>query len=199
MIQINDYIERFPEFFPGLAGKAPWDIVSAIDGIIKKHIESLGDDYTISNGIAIHKTAVVEAHAVMKPPLIISEKCFVAAHAYMRGGVFIGPRSVIGPGCELKSCIILNDSAMAHFNFAGDSIVGSHVNMEAGSLIANHYNEREDKTIHVLIQGQRRIIPSVKFGALVGDRARMGANSVLSPGTMLEKGAVVKRLQLIEQ
>jgi UDP-N-acetylglucosamine diphosphorylase / glucose-1-phosphate thymidylyltransferase / UDP-N-acetylgalactosamine diphosphorylase / glucosamine-1-phosphate N-acetyltransferase / galactosamine-1-phosphate N-acetyltransferase len=199
MISISEYNEQFPKFFPALSGKTPWDIIAEIEVIIKKQIETLGDDFTISNGIAVHKSAVVEAHAVMKPPVIISEKCFVAAHAYMRGGVFVGPRSVVGPGCELKSCIILNDSALAHFNFAGDSIIGSHVNMEAGSLIANHYNERQDKTIHVVINGQRLKIPSTKFGALIGDHSRMGANSVLSPGTVLQKSTVVKRLQLIEQ
>ncbi len=36
-------------------------------------------------------------------------------------------------------------STLAHFNFAGNSIIGSHVNLEAGAVIANHYNERTEK------------------------------------------------------
>jgi hypothetical protein len=38
-----------------------------------------------------------------------------------------------------------------------------------------------------------------KFGALVGDGSKIGANAVLSPGTILAPDTVVKRLELIEQ
>ena len=38
-----------------------------------------------------------------------------------------------------------------------------------------------------------------KFGALVGDDCKIGANAVLSPGTILAKGTVVGRLQLVDQ
>ncbi len=38
-----------------------------------------------------------------------------------------------------------------------------------------------------------------KFGALVGDFSKIGANAVLTPGTILMKNTVVKRLELIEQ
>ncbi|MNR49840.1 hypothetical protein D3C85_1692730 [compost metagenome] len=40
---------------------------------------------------------------------------------------------------------------------------------------------------------------SDKFGSLIGDDSRIGANAVLSPGTILEKKSIVKRLELIEQ
>jgi tetrahydrodipicolinate N-succinyltransferase len=33
----------------------------------------------------------------------------------------------------------------------------------------------------------------VKFGSLVGDRTKIGANAVLSPGTILEPDSIVKR------
>ena len=36
---------------------------------------------------------------------------------------------------------ILDDDA--HFNFVGDSIIGNDVNIEAGAILCNHYNERE--------------------------------------------------------
>jgi hypothetical protein len=62
--------------------------------------------------------------------------------------------------------------------------------MEAGSIIANHFNERTNK----------EIFPGVtKFGALVGDGCKIGANAVLSPGTILEKNSVVARAELINQ
>ncbi|SDZ08896.1 hypothetical protein SAMN05444397_103381 [Flavobacterium aquidurense] len=38
-----------------------------------------------------------------------------------------------------------------------------------------------------------------KFGSIVGDNSKIGANAVLSPGTILEKCSIVKQLELIEQ
>jgi hypothetical protein len=38
-----------------------------------------------------------------------------------------------------------------------------------------------------------------KFGALVGDHTKIGANAVLTPGTILNAHTVIKRLQLVDQ
>jgi NDP-sugar pyrophosphorylase family protein len=162
-------------------------------------IARLNDDYIIMSTIAIHKTAIVEEGALLKGPLIISANCFVAAHAYLRGGVYIGDNTIIGPGCEIKSSAIFNHTSVAHFNFIGDSIIGSNVNFEAGSIIANHFNEREDKSITITADGISQTISSTKFGAVVGDHSKIGANAVLSPGTILKPNSVVKRLELIDQ
>lgn len=199
MIQIKSYLEDFGVFFPQLQNELPWNIPATIEHILEQKISTLSNDYDIKGNIAIHKSARIEEHTILKGTIIISEGCFVGAHAYIRGGVFIGNQSVIGPGCEVKSSLILKNSALAHFNFVGDSIVGSMVNMEAGSVIANHYNERKDKTISVLIDGKKTAINVTKFGALVGDHTRIGANAVLSPGTVLEQDSIVKRLELVEQ
>ena len=45
-------------------------------------------------------------------------------------------------------------STLAHFNFVGDSIIGRKVNLEAGAVIANHFNERRDKQITVADRGR---------------------------------------------
>jgi NDP-sugar pyrophosphorylase family protein len=105
----------------------------------------------------------------------------------------------IGPGCEIKASVICSDSTVAHFNYIGDSLIGSGVNMEAGAVIANHYNERSDKRILVTNGKETIDIGIEKFGALVGDRCKIGANAVLSPGTVLKPDYVVRRLELIEQ
>jgi UDP-N-acetylglucosamine diphosphorylase / glucose-1-phosphate thymidylyltransferase / UDP-N-acetylgalactosamine diphosphorylase / glucosamine-1-phosphate N-acetyltransferase / galactosamine-1-phosphate N-acetyltransferase len=38
-----------------------------------------------------------------------------------------------------------------------------------------------------------------KFGALIGDHARIGANAVIAPGALLMPGAVVARGALVDQ
>lgn len=159
----------------------------------------MGDDYLIKNGIAIHKSAVIEESAILKAPIIINEDCFVGANTYLRGGVYLGKRTVVGTSCEIKTTVIISNSAVAHFNFIGDSLIGSNVNFEAGSIIANHFNERTNKQIHVLLNAEVIDTHTEKFGALVGDYSKIGANAVLSPGTLLENNSIVRRLELIQQ
>ena len=192
----SNYIARFQDYFDD---DLPWLIIQNLESIIFEKIKFLSDDFEVNNGIAIHKTAIVEKNAILKAPLIIEENCFVAANACLRNGVFLSKNVKIGMGVEIKSSIISNNSAVAHFNFIGDSIIGENVNFEAGSITANHFNERENKEIFVKIDDNIINTQVVKFGSLIGDYSKIGANAVLSPGTILKKNSVVKRLELIEQ
>jgi NDP-sugar pyrophosphorylase family protein len=199
-IYLHHYTLHFTQLFPHLKDVAPWDITTSAAVHIIEKIKTLSEDYyTIHDHIAIHKDARIEEHVIIKSPAIISAGCFIGAHAYLRGGVFLGEGCSIGPGCEIKSSFIMPHTALAHFNFAGDSIVGSKVNMEAGAVIANHYNERTDKEISIVINGKKIATGITKFGALIGDGTKIGANAVLSPGTILSANSVVKRLELVEQ
>lgn len=199
MIQYSAYLKNFLTNFPELEKVLPWNIVASVQNTIQQKIKSLSSDFKINQDVAIHKKAQIEENVTLKGPIIISNGCFIGAHAYMRGGVYLGEKSIVGPGCEVKSSLIMSGSALAHFNFVGDSLIGSYVNMEAGSIIANHYNERLDKTIYVMLNKKKMKIEVTKFGALVGDHSKIGANGVLSPGTILLPESVVKRLELVEQ
>jgi NDP-sugar pyrophosphorylase family protein len=197
MIDIKTYATNFDSSLFG--STTPWQVIFRLESILRDLQKSLPKDFVIKNDIAIHKLARIEEHCVLKSPAVIGANVFVGSHAYLRGGVWLDEKVVIGPGSEIKTSIILSGSALAHFNFVGDSIIGSDVNMEAGSVTANHFNERKDKTIFINLDGKQIAIESQKFGALVGDNACIGANAVLSPGTILKPGAVVKRLELVEQ
>lgn len=199
MISIDTYIKRASVLFDTKPAETPWNLAVRLDKIVGERLRALGPDYKIFNKVAIHKTVRIDSHVILKGPAIISANCFIGAHAYLRGGVFLDEKVSIGPGCEIKSSVLFANSALAHFNFIGDSILGSHVNLEAGAVIANHYNERVDKTILSLINGE--IFPTgvEKFGAMVGDHCKIGANAVLSPGTILKPNSIVNRLELIDQ
>jgi NDP-sugar pyrophosphorylase family protein len=199
MIPIDHFIHGFSSVFPNLKDLDPWDITNDLLQIIEGMIPGLGSDFNIKDGIAIHKSAVIEQHVVIKGPAIIGEHCFIGANAYLRGGVFLDHSVRIGPGCEIKQSIIFSETAAAHFNYIGNSIVGHQVNLEAGSVVANHYNERVEKRIFVIYESGLIDTKTEKFGALIGDNSRIGANSVCSPGTILNPNSIVKRLELVDQ
>jgi UDP-N-acetylglucosamine diphosphorylase / glucose-1-phosphate thymidylyltransferase / UDP-N-acetylgalactosamine diphosphorylase / glucosamine-1-phosphate N-acetyltransferase / galactosamine-1-phosphate N-acetyltransferase len=73
------------------------------------------------------------------------------------------------------------------------------VNFEGGSVVANHLNETPGVSIRVKVGKDIIDTKELKFGALVGDGCNIGANSVLSPGTVLEPNTMVPRLTLVKQ
>ena len=179
--------------------EAPWEAIALLPERIERHFALLGGMFEINGGIAIHRTAKIESGAVIKAPAIVGPHCFLAAHCYIRGGVLLMESARVGPGGEIKQSIIGPRTTLAHFNFVGDSILGADVNMEAGAVIANHWNERMDKEISVLHEGLVLATRRNKFGAVVGDLTRIGANAVLSPGTLLVPSSTVGRLTLVDQ
>ncbi len=199
MIREQQFSQRLPEWLFWTSQLYPWQIVQNLSQLITSELSKLGNDYEINAGLAIHRTATIEQGVVLKAPLIIGENCFLAAHAYLRGGVYLGNHVTVGPGCEIKRSVIGERSALAHFNFIGDSIIGGGVNFEAGAVIANHHNDRVDKEIFALVDA--KVVPTgvQKFGALVGDDSKIGANSVLFPGTLLQANSIVGRLELVNQ
>lgn len=179
------------------AGLAPWQLTGQSEAIVRQMLTELDPaQFRIEADVAIHHTAVIEQGVTLKGPLIIGAGVFIGAHAYLRGGCWVDTRCSIGPGCELKSSFVFASSRLAHFNFVGDSMIGADVNLEAGSILCNHRNERSDKAVLVHIDGTLVSTGVDKFGALVGDGCRLGANSVIAPGALLAAGTVVARASL---
>ncbi len=181
------------------AASMPWELTSQSEAVVRRLLGMLdAARYRIAGEVAVHGSATVEAGALLKGPLILGPHGFVAAGAYLRGGNWLAERCIVGPGAELKSSFVFAGSKLAHFNFVGDSVLGADVNLEAGSIVCNYRNEREDKEVRVRLGDRLLATGCLKFGALLGDGCRIGANAVLAPGALLMPGTVVRRAALCD-
>ncbi len=195
MVNLSDFIDSV-EASPinAWAASEPWEITANSESIVRQLLAALPPgEFRVDGEIAVHRTATVEIGAVLKGPLILGPRCFVAAGAYLRGGNWVAEGCTFGPGAELKSSFVFAGTKLAHFNFVGDSVLGRDVNLEAGSIICNYRNEREAKEVFVRVGGELKHTGCSKFGALIGDHSRIGANAVVAPGAVLEKRAIVRR------
>ncbi|MCB0324752.1 MAG: hypothetical protein KDD69_14315 [Bdellovibrionales bacterium] len=193
------HIRKFPSSPLAQWDVPPWELTYRSEEIVAALLQALDlSEFDVNEGIAVHRSCTVESGAVLKAPLILGPRCFVAAGAYLRGGCWVEADCIFGPGAELKSSYVFANSKLAHFNFVGDSILGERVNLEAGSIICNYRNEREDKEIRLPFDD--RLVPTGvdKFGALLGDDARLGANAVIAPGAIIPCGTVIRRCELFD-
>jgi NDP-sugar pyrophosphorylase family protein len=143
----------------------------------------------IGDRVYIGEGTVIEPGAYIKGPAWIGPKCQIRHGAYLRENVIVGAGSVIGNSSEIKNSILFNGCQVPHFNYVGDSILGSKVHLAAGVIVSNLKLNGDFITLrvghHVLATGLR------KFGALIGDGAEVGCNAVLNPGSIIGRGSLI--------
>jgi NDP-sugar pyrophosphorylase family protein len=202
---MNLFGEYCPSLFRRFEGilevSEPWLVCRDLASLLEDLRRTVGSSYDISGTMVIHRTAVVHPTAILAGVVFVEAGATVGPHALLRDGAYIGEDAHVGSGVEIKQSLIGPKSAVAHLNYVGNSVVGEDVNIEAGAVLANHFNEKvpKDREIHVQVEGKSLKTGVTKFGALVGDRSRIGANAVTSPGTLLVPGSIVGRLALVAQ
>jgi NDP-sugar pyrophosphorylase family protein len=144
----------------------------------------------VSNAVYVGKGTVIEQGAMIKGPAWIGEGCEIRNGAYLRENVIIGSGCVIGNSCEFKNCIIFDEAQVPHFNYVGDSILGYRAHLGAGVILSNVKLDRSEITVPL---GEGRIAPTglKKFGAIVGDHAEIGCNSVINPGSLIGRRSII--------
>ena len=166
----------------------------ALNGI-KALIEEIGarlpaDEYEHPQEFVwIARDAQIASTAFIGDHVIIDHGTEVRQCAFIRGSALVGSGCVIGNSTELKNVIIFDSVQVPHYNYVGDSILGYHSHMGAGAVTSNVKGDRTPVTLH---DGSEKMETGLKkMGAMLGDWAEIGCNSVLNPGTIIGRHAQV--------
>lgn len=129
--------------------------------------------------------------------VVIGKNCKIGPNAYISGNTTIGDDCVIGNGVEVKNSVIYPHTEVAHLSYIGDSIIGSHVNIGAGTMISNR---RHDSKKHSsAFEGELINTGRDKFGAIIGDGVRTGVNTSIYPGRKLGRGRTTLPGQVVDR
>lgn len=143
----------------------------------------------------IAKSATVAKSALIEGPAIIGARTEVRHCAYIRGNALIGEDAVIGNSTEIKNAILFDGVQVPHYNYVGDSVLGYYAHLGGGVLLSNFRSDHGNITVRAdgiaIPTGMRKV------GAMIGDRAEIGAGSVLNPGTVIGAEAVVYTLSSV--
>ena len=177
---------------PLFEGKTyPWEAL----GEIKDFIRSLGEKLPVDEyekrgeDVWIAKDAKVCPSAYIAGPAIIGHGTEVRHCAFIRISALIGDNCVIGNSVEVKNAVIFDNVQVPHYNYVGDSVLGYRSHMGAGSVTSN---VKGDRSLVVVKNGDELIETGrKKFGAILGDYAEIGCNSVLNPGTVIGRRSSV--------
>jgi len=175
----------------------PWELLSGIEEFIIRLGQTLPEDQYEKRGenIWVAKDAHIFDSAYIAGPCIIDQGAELRQCAFIRGKAIVGKGTVVGNSCELKNVILFNHCEVPHYNYVGDSILGFHAHMGAGSITSNI---KSDRTNVVIRDGEEKCETGLrKMGAMLGDWTEIGCNSVLNPGTVIGRHTNVYPLSMV--
>ena len=174
----------------------PWEALSHISEIVLavgKTLDPARYDHP-QEDVWIAKTAKVYPTASITGPCVIGEDTEVRPGAFLRGSILVGDGAVVGNSSELKNCILFDGVQVPNYNSVGDSILGYKAHMGAGAITSNVKGDKRNVVVH----GERDYETGrKKFGAMLGDFAEIGCNSVLNPGTVIGRDSQVYPLSCV--
>jgi len=139
--------------------------------------------HLLGSQIDIAESCRIEPGAVIIGPVVIQEGVSIRTGAYVRENVLLGEECIVGAHSEVKGSILLPGAKAPHQAYVGDSILGREVNLGAGTILSNVKNI--GKEVSFSAGGQVIHTGLRKFGAILGDGAKTGCNTVLNPGVLL--------------
>lgn len=169
----------------------PYEVFAEIKNNFSKIVRTLDlSEYNrIKDGVYVHRSVTVLKSVYLGKNIIIGKDVDLRNSAFLRENVIIGDRCVVGNSCELKNVFMFNESAVPHFNYVGDSILGFRAHLGAGAITSNL---KMDKS-NVILKFEDGDIDTglKKIGAIIGDNVEVGCNTVLNPGTVIGKNSFV--------
>ena len=173
----------------------PWQMLPDIKKLIAELLEKGIPGYTLlKEGVLVGENVSISPTATIIPPAIIGSGTEIRPGCFIRGNLICGEKCVLGNSSEFKNAILLYHVQAPHYNYVGDSVLGNYAHMGAGSICSNLKSDGKNIVIH----GDTEIESGLrKIGAILGDYADIGCQSVLNPGTVIGQHTQVYPLSMV--
>ena len=141
---------------------------------------SISDAAHIIGDVWIGPRARVFPGAALVGPVYIGPDAIVGNNCLIRDYTVIDLGASIGFSCEVRNSVLMPGSRIGHLAFIGDSILGYEVDIGASVVLSNYRFDGAE--VQVMLRGQLASTYTDKFGAVVGDTAKIGCGAVVLPG-----------------
>ncbi|MBI2077363.1 MAG: NTP transferase domain-containing protein [Euryarchaeota archaeon] len=184
-------VVRFREWLE--AGR-PWDLLriqetlmAGWEGVVEGAVEK---GVVVHGPVSIGKGTVVKAGTYIEGPVVIGRDAKIGPRAYLRPSTSIGDGCHIGASVEIKNSLIMERTNVPHLSYVGDSVLGSDVNLGAGTSVANLKVTPSNVRV-TLEDGSRIDTGRRKLGAIVGDGTKIGINCSLNVGAIVGNDCLI--------
>ncbi len=188
---------EFTDLLPGFRALAtmkewidiayPWHLIDAFNITMEQLPEKREGEVinsTLRGKVIVEKDAVID-NAVIEGPAYIGRGAHIGPFTYVNKSM-VGAGSYIGTGTSVVRSYLMLRTYAKHLSYIGDSVVGKDVNFGGGAKVANL--RFDDKTVKVMRKGKLIDTGKKKFGAIIGEKVKIGINASIMPGTVVDAG-----------
>lgn len=144
----------------------------------------------ISFGVKIGLDSVIYPFTVIEKDVKIGNQCSVGPFCRLRPGTRLEDNVSVGNFIEISRSRLASKTRAKHFGFIGDTRIGRHANIGAGTVTANYDGKNKNITQigdESFIGCDTVLVAPVK----IGRHAKTGAGSVVTRGKNVKDNAVV--------
>jgi bifunctional UDP-N-acetylglucosamine pyrophosphorylase/glucosamine-1-phosphate N-acetyltransferase len=168
------------------------DIFIDVNTVFMGHVELndgcvIGPNCVLEN-VSVGANSIILPNSVLEN-CVIGEDCNIGPFARIRRGTVIADRCKIGNFVETKNSTLGTDSKANHLSYLGDTTIGSHVNIGAGTITCNYDGAKKHQTV-------------IKDGAHIGSDTQLvapitiGENATIGAGSTIRRDAPANELTL---
>lgn len=139
--------------------------------------------------IWIHNDAKILPGTYIEGPAIVGPGSIIGPNCTLRSFVLLDSNVTVGQGAEIKASVVLSGSYLQHFCYLGHSLLGRNCSFSAGVITATSRLDR--KTIRVNWKGKMYESHLFKLGSIIGDNVRFGVSVSIMPGKFIAPGCLV--------
>jgi len=171
----------------------PWDLLVANDYFLRGqrgeiHGEVEGGAY-IEDNVYIGEGSRIRSGSYILGPTYIGKDCDIGPNCFIRPCTSIGDKVRIGNAVEVKNSIVMDYTHIGHLSYAGDSVIGSHCNLGAGTTIANL--RLDEKPVKMKVGGKVISSGRRKLGTIIADNVKTGINCTINVGVKIGPDSAV--------
>ncbi len=172
----------------------PWTLIELHRKLLSKlrHRVIKGDvepGTVIKGPIIVEEGAIVKSGTYIEGPAYIGREAQVGPHTYIRPNTAILSQARIGFSVEVKESVVMEHAHASHLAYIGDSVVGEHVNLGAGTILANL--RFDNRNVKVTVKGKRIDSGRRKLGGLIGGYVKTGINVSIMPGVKVGSHSII--------
>ena len=145
---------------------------------------AIGGGCEIHSGVRVVDSRIGDRVTILNHCVIagasIANDANVGPFTHLRPEVSIGERAKVGNFVEMKNTVLGAGSKAMHLSYLGDTVIGSKVNVGAGTITCNYDGVRKHKTI-------------IKDGAFIGSDTQLIAPITVGEGAYVGTGTTIRQ------
>jgi NDP-sugar pyrophosphorylase family protein len=143
----------------------------------------------------VHQSSLIHRGVNFFGPVLIGPDCEIGPNTTVYGPTIVESGTYLGPGAEIRRCLLLAGAEVAHMSYVGHSVLGRGVRLGAFFCVAVRNLRRG--TVHMMSDGVLVDTGEITIGCVIADGTQTGVRATVMPGRRIVETEIVPANALV--